>query len=179
MLYRGQRPGWNDAGDPLAPCALPKGDLGRSHRYLTTVRTICGCGEHVTSLQTGANGVFADYNNRYNPAGGPASSRWLILLLRNNSWKSRNASQEQIRFQLSPLLRAPTPATLHCDNLLGILLYIHNDAEERSHHLFPGLIPVIHGTIGVGVELVVRRVVEVSVDGHLAPLGHLDIRVIT
>ena len=24
MLYRGQRPGWNDAGDPLVRCALPK-----------------------------------------------------------------------------------------------------------------------------------------------------------
>jgi hypothetical protein len=92
MLCRRRRLGWNDAGDPLARCALPKGDLGRSHRYLITVRTICGCGEHVTSLQTGANGVFADYNNRYNPTGGPASSRSLILLLRNNSWKSRSAS---------------------------------------------------------------------------------------
>ena len=49
MLYRGQRPGWNDAGDSLARCALPKGDLGRC---------------------------------------------------RNNSWKSRNASQEQNRFSV-------------------------------------------------------------------------------
>ena len=37
MFYGAQRPGWNDAGDPLARCALPKGDMGRSHRYLITV----------------------------------------------------------------------------------------------------------------------------------------------
>ena len=39
MLYRGQRPGWNDAGDPLAPCALPKGDLGARRYYLRPDRT--------------------------------------------------------------------------------------------------------------------------------------------
>src|SRR5215472_4209766 len=76
-------------------------------------------------------------------------------------------------------LGASTPTTLHCNDLLGIPLHIHNDAKERSHHFFPGLIAVKHRTVRVGIELVVERVVEVSVDCHLAPLGHLDVGVVT
>src|ERR1700704_5557680 len=66
-----------------------------------------------------------------------------------------------------------TPAPFHGDDLLGVLLHIHDDAEKRRHHLFPGLISVKHRPAGVGIKLVVGRIIKVSVHRHLAALRHL------
>src|SRR5437016_1368411 len=79
----------------------------------------------------------------------------------------------------SNCLAAATYGTPARDDLVRVDVPIHDDSEEPTHHFFPRHFAVVDGPVGIGIELVIPRIIVVRVSMQLRSLRNLDCRVVS
>lgn len=60
------------------------------------------------------------------------------------------------------------------ENSSRIHSFVHHDAEEGEHHLFPSHVAVIDGLVRIGIELIISGIIVMRRDDELGALWDLN-----
>jgi len=123
-------------------------------RYVVE-QTLAGRGEQVKeySIATDVFGRQALLRIGGNPGGGQQASV---------SFLDPRPHRRQRRMPAPHSLTTTGPKSEGSANdLFRVHVSVHDDTEEREHHLFPSHRAIVHGLIRIGIEIIVGRVIVV------------------